>query len=52
MTWEIVYAKLAVKDSKKAKENKILREKVLSLIEILRTNPFQVPPRYEKLVGG
>lgn len=29
-----------------------LHEKVKSLIEIIKTNPYQNPPPYEKLVGN
>jgi Txe/YoeB family toxin of toxin-antitoxin system len=28
-----------------------LKKKALSLIDILKENPFQVPPPYEKLIG-
>ncbi len=48
--WKIVYAKQAVKDSRKIKECG-LKSKVTELLAILSTNPFQKPPPYEKLVG-
>ena len=48
--WKVVYSKQAVKDSVKIKEAG-LKEKTLKLISILEQNPFQSPPRYEKLVG-
>ncbi|MDE7228434.1 MAG: Txe/YoeB family addiction module toxin [Treponemataceae bacterium] len=48
--WEIVYAKQAVKDSRKIKECG-LKSKVTELLAILSANPFQNPPPYEKLVG-
>ncbi len=48
--WQIVYAKQAVKDSRKIKECG-LKSKVIELLEILSANPFQNPPPYEKLVG-
>ena len=48
--WEIVYSKLAVKDSKKIAETG-LKTKTLQLIEILKNDPFQNPPPYEKLIG-
>jgi toxin YoeB len=48
--WEIVYSKQAVKDSKKIAETG-LKTKTIQLIEILKNDPFQNPPPYEKLVG-
>jgi len=39
-----------MKDAKILK-NAHLNEKTKALIEIVRTNPFQNPPPYEKLVG-
>ena len=48
--WKIVYAKQAVKDSRKIKECG-LKSKVTELLAILSENPFQNPPPYEKLVG-
>lgn len=48
--WEIVFTKEAVKDAKKiVKAN--LQPKAEKLLEVLRANPLQNPPRYEKLVG-
>ena len=48
--YKIVYAKTAVKDIPKLKAAH-LAEKAKLLIELLRENPFQNPPPYEKLVG-
>jgi toxin YoeB len=48
--WEIVYSKYAVKDAKKIAEAG-LKGKVVALLEILKADPFQDPPPYEKLVG-
>ena len=48
--WEIVYAKQAIKDSKKVTESG-LKEKVKKLISIIENDPFQNPPPYEKLIG-
>ena len=48
--YKIVYMKQAVKDISKLK-NEGLAKKAKSLIDILRENPFQNPPPYEKLVG-
>ena len=48
--WTIRYSKQALKDSKKIKQSN-LKQVVIDLIEILKLNPFQTPPPYEKLVG-
>lgn len=50
MTWEIVYAKQAIKDAKKLKAAG-LKAKAEELLAILRVNPLQNPPPFEKLVG-
>lgn len=48
--WKIIYTKQAQKDSKKIKSAN-LKEKVIDLLNILKKNPFQNPPSYQKLVG-
>lgn len=48
--YKIVYTKTALKDIPNVKAAG-LEGKVHSLLEILRANPFQAPPSYEKLVG-
>ena len=48
--YKIVYRKRAIKDIPNIKSAG-LAEKVKNLVEILRENPFQNPPPYEKLVG-
>ncbi|MBR2764467.1 MAG: Txe/YoeB family addiction module toxin [Blautia sp.] len=48
--YRIVYTKTAVKDISKLKAAH-LDTKARALIEIIRENPFQRPPAYEKLVG-
>jgi Txe/YoeB family toxin of toxin-antitoxin system len=48
--WEIVYTKQAQKDAKKLAAAG-LKPKAIELLEILRENPFQTPPLFEKLVG-
>lgn len=50
MIWEFVYTKQAQKDAKKL-SSAGLKEKAQALLTILRGNPFQNPPPYEKLVG-
>jgi toxin YoeB len=50
VSWELVYTKQAQKDAQKlASAN--LKDKALALLDILRENPYQNPPPYEKLVG-
>ena len=48
--YEIVYAKTALKDITKLKAAH-LDKKALELIDIIRENPWQTPPGYEKLTG-
>lgn len=47
---KIVYRRQAVKDIPKIKAIG-LSEKVQRLIEVIKQNPYQNPPPYEKLVG-
>ncbi|MCH8135383.1 MAG: Txe/YoeB family addiction module toxin [Proteobacteria bacterium] len=50
MSWRVVYSKHAQKDAKKlAKSN--LKTRAQELLAILRNDPFQNPPPFEKLVG-
>lgn len=48
--YRIIYTKQAVKDIKNLKACG-LDKKAKELIEIMKKNPFQNPPSYEKLVG-
>ncbi len=48
--YKIVYTKDSIKDIEKIKGTN-LDKKVLALIEIIKNNPFQTSPPYEKLVG-
>ena len=50
MSWIVVFTKQAQKDAKKLSSSGF-RSKAEALIQILRDNPYQVPPPYEKLVG-
>ncbi len=50
VSWEIVFAKQALKDAKKLAASG-LKSKAQELLAILATNPLQNPPPYEKLVG-
>ena len=47
--YKIKYRKQAIKDIQKIKQNG-LDDKVKNLINIIKENPFQNPPPYEKLV--
>lgn len=50
MSWEIVFSKHAQKDAQKLAAAG-LKDKAIALLEILKSNPFQNPPPYEKLIG-
>ena len=50
MSWELVYTKQAQKDAKKLSAAG-LKKKAEGLLEILKKDPFQRPPPFEKLVG-
>lgn len=50
MTWRIVFTKQAQKDAKKLATSQ-LRPKAEALLAVLRDDPCQTPPPYEKLVG-
>ena len=48
--WRVVFTKQSRKDARKISDVG-LRFKTETLLEILRENPSQVPPPYEKLIG-
>ena len=48
--YAIVYTKIALKDIPKLKAAH-LDDKAKELITVIRENPYQTPPPYEKLVG-
>ena len=50
MRWKVVFTKQAQKDAQKLKTAG-LKPNAVQLIELLRINPFQAPPPFEKLVG-
>jgi toxin YoeB len=50
VNWELLYTKQAQKDAKNL-ATAGLKEKALQLLEVLKNDPFQNPPPYEKLVG-
>lgn len=49
--YKIIYSKLALKDAKKLSFAN-LANKAKELLDIIKMNPFQNPPPYEKLVGN
>lgn len=50
MSYQLVFTKQAQKDAKKLTSSG-LRRKAESLLEIIKIDPFQTPPPYEKLIG-
>lgn len=48
--WRLVYTKQAQRDAKKLSAGN-LRSRAEELLKILEEDPFQSPPRFEKLVG-
>jgi Txe/YoeB family toxin of toxin-antitoxin system len=48
--WRVVFTKQAPKDAKKLSAAG-LRPKAETLLDILRENPYQTPPPFEKLIG-
>jgi len=50
VSWKIVFTRQAQKDAKKI-SSAGLKPKAEMVLNILRNDPFQNPPKYEKLVG-
>lgn len=50
MIWQVVYTKHAQKDAQKLAASG-LQMKAQELLTLVKENPFQNPPPYEKLVG-
>ncbi len=50
MSWQLVFTKQAQKDAKNIAQSG-LRPQVSRLLDLLRVDPLQNPPPYEKLVG-
>ena len=48
--WRVVFTKQAQKDAKKL-ASAGLRSKAEKLLDILRENPYETPPTFEKLLG-
>ncbi len=50
VSWRLVYTKQAQKDAKKL-STALLRPKAEAILNVLKKDPFQAPPPFEKLVG-
>ncbi|MBW1749415.1 MAG: Txe/YoeB family addiction module toxin [Deltaproteobacteria bacterium] len=50
MMYVLLYSKQAKKDARKLKASG-LKQKAEEILVLLRRNPFENPPRFEKLVG-
>ena len=50
MSWQVVFAKHAQRDARKL-EASGLKAGAQELLAIIKENPFQNPPPFEKLVG-
>ena len=50
MSYRLVFTKQAQRDAKKISRAG-LKKNVIKLLEILQDDPYQSPPRYEKLLG-
>jgi Txe/YoeB family toxin of toxin-antitoxin system len=51
LNWTVHYTKRAAKDAARIKASH-LYSKAKYLLEVIRKNPFQTPPEYEKLRGN
>ncbi len=49
--YKVVITKAAQKDKEKIKQYPAMVRNVQNLIDVIKDNPFQNPPPYEKLVG-
>lgn len=52
VNYRIEILKSAIKDKEKIKQHPVLKRNVENLLEILKKNPYQNPPSYEKLSGN
>jgi len=50
VSWKVVFTRQAQKDAEKLSSSG-LKSKAEEIIEILRQDPYQTPPPYEKLIG-
>ncbi|MDP4015185.1 MAG: Txe/YoeB family addiction module toxin [Candidatus Nanopelagicales bacterium] len=51
MTYKLAFTARARRDAKKLARSG-LRDKAARLLDVVRENPYQNPPQYEKLVGN
>lgn len=51
VNWSVVLSRQAVKDAKKLTRSG-LKDNALKLLQLLESDPYANPPRYEKLVGN
>lgn len=49
-TWTLIYSRQAQKDAKKLAAAG-LKPRAQRLLDVIAEDPFQAPPRFEKLVG-
>jgi Txe/YoeB family toxin of toxin-antitoxin system len=50
LDWQLLFSKKSLKDAKNLKKAKLWKN-AQKILDVLRENPFQNPPPYEKLVG-
>ncbi len=50
MSWRLVFTKQARKDARKLRDSG-LKTQAEGLLDSMRSNPFQTPPPFEKLIG-
>jgi len=50
VSWQLVFTSQARRDAKKLARSG-LRPQAERLLDILKTNPYQTPPPYERLIG-
>ncbi len=50
MNWQLLFLKQSLKDAKKLKSANLWKN-TEKLLDVVRQNPFQSPPLYEKLIG-
>jgi len=50
VSWQLVFTAQARRDAKKLARSGLKRQ-AEPLLEILKKNPYQTPPPYEKLIG-
>lgn len=48
--WQLVFSRAAQKDAKRLRDSG-LKSKAQQLLNVISEDPFQSPPRFEKLVG-